>query len=578
MIERLKRKYALSDKGAKNLIKAGLACTLQNIACMLPIGLIYLLIDELLEKKTIADISVFLIAGAVICLILVFLASFFQYSATYLSTYKESGVRRISLAEKIRKLPMSFFGKRDLSDVTETMMKDTQALEVAFSHNIPELIGSLISTLLISIGMFAFEWHLALAAFWVVPIVFIILGFSGKMQYKLNRLSYNAQMNCLDGIQEFIDVSKDLRACNAGEEYLEGLDKKIDVYEKSSFISKFGITAYVMSTGVILRFGIVSVALIGIALLMSESISLLTFILFMIVVARLYEPLQGVLNNMSTINAVKVNIARINDIFNYPTLQGKDNVNCNGYDITFENVEFSYNSGEKVLDKVSFTAKQGELTAFVGPSGGGKTTILRLSARFWDVDRGRITVGGMDVSEIDPEALMSLYSIVFQDVILFNDTIMGNIRIGKKDASDEEVLRAARLANCDEFVQKLSDGYNTMIGENGCRLSGGERQRLSIARAFLNDAPIILLDEATASLDAENESKIQSALSELVKNKTVMVIAHRMRTILDADKVVVLSDGKAVESGSPKELMKKEGIFAKMIKTQSESLAWKLEK
>ena len=457
-------------------------------------------------------------------------------------------------------------------------MKDTQALEVAFSHNIPELIGSLISTLLISIGMFAFEWHLALAAFWVVPIVFIILGFSGKMQYKLNRLSYNAQMNCLDGIQEFIDVSKDLRACNAGEEYLEGLDKKIDVYEKSSFISKFGITAYVMSTGVILRFGIVSVALIGIALLMSESISLLTFILFMIVVARLYEPLQGVLNNMSTINAVKVNIARINDIFNYPTLQGKDNVDCNGYDITFENVEFSYNSGEKVLDKVSFTAKQGELTAFVGPSGGGKTTILRLSARFWDVDRGRITVGGMDVSEIDPEALMSLYSIVFQDVILFNDTIMGNIRIGKKDASDEEVLRAARLANCDEFVQKLSDGYNTMIGENGCRLSGGERQRLSIARAFLNDAPIILLDEATASLDAENESKIQSALSELVKNKTVMVIAHRMRTILDADKVVVLSDGKAVESGSPKELMKKEGIFAKMIKTQSESLAWKLEK
>ena len=333
-----------------------------------------------------------------------------------------------------------------------------------------------------------------------------------------------------------------------------------------------------MSTGVILRFGIVSVALIGIALLMSESISLLTFILFMIVVARLYEPLQGVLNNMSTINAVKVNIARINDIFNYPTLQGKDNVDCNGYDITFENVEFSYNSGEKVLDKVSFTAKQGELTAFVGPSGGGKTTILRLSARFWDVDRGRITVGGMDVSEIDPEALMSLYSIVFQDVILFNDTIMGNIRIGKKDASDEEVLRAARLANCDEFVQKLSDGYNTMIGENGCRLSGGERQRLSIARAFLNDAPIILLDEATASLDAENESKIQSALSELVKNKTVMVIAHRMRTILDADKVVVLSDGKAVESGSPKELMKKEGIFAKMIKTQSESLAWKLEK
>lgn len=299
----------------------------------------------------------------------------------------------------------------------------------------------------------------------------------------------------MDGIQEFIDVSKDLRACNAGEEYLEGLDKKIDVYEKSSFISKFGITAYVMSTGVILRFGIVSVALIGIALLMSESISLLTFILFMIVVARLYEPLQGVLNNMSTINAVKVNIARINDIFNYPTLQGKDNVDCNGYDITFENVEFSYNSGEKVLDKVSFTAKQGELTAFVGPSGGGKTTILRLSARFWDVDRGRITVGGMDVSEIDPEALMSLYSIVFQDVILFNDTIMGNIRIGKKDASDEEVLRAARLANCDEFVQKLSDGYNTMIGENGCRLSGGERQRLSIARAFLNDAPIILLDE-----------------------------------------------------------------------------------
>ena len=543
MIEKLQKKYALSRQGAKDLVKGCVACFFQYLSLMVPIALLYYLVSDLMNGDA-GYRKWFYIGGCVVCVILILVTTWFQYNGTFFATYIESGVRRISIAEKLRKLPLSYFGKRDLADLTSTIMNDSAVLETAFSHFIPELVGSVASTTIVALGLFAFDVKMAFAALWVLPVSFAIVLSSSKLQQKLGRKQMDAKMACADGIQECIETVQDLKSNNAENEYLKGLFKKVDNVEKRMIVSEFGNAAFVVSASLVLKLGIASVALTGAYLLTRGELDVLTFFMFLLVASRLYDPLQGALQNLAAIISTKTNIARMKEILDHDVQTGSEQLTNKGYDIQFDHVKFAYDTSETVLEDVSFTAKQGEVTALVGPSGGGKTTVSRLAARFWDASSGKITVGGMDVSKIDPEKLFSLYSIVFQDVTLFNNTIMENIRIGRKDATDEEVIAAAKLANCEEFAMKLPDKWNSMIGENGCELSGGERQRISIARAFLKNAPIILLDEATSSLDVENETLIQSALSRLIKDRTVMVIAHRMRTVAGADKIVVLSDGK----------------------------------
>ena len=577
LVKTIQKKTASSKQGAKGIIKGIIACAFQNMAFMLPTTLLYFLVSDMLGGGVQGGRITFYVVGCVICFALIFLTTWFQYNNTYFTTYEESGKRRLGLAERLRKLPLSFFGKRDLADLTSTIMSDCEVIEKSTSHFIPGLFGSLISTILIAAGLFAFDWRMALAALWVIPVSVLIVLLSYKVQDKVLVKSMAAKMACADGIQEYIETVRDLKANNAEENYLSGLKNKIKGVEKSNIKAEFTTAVFVTGAGMVLKLGIATVALVGSALIVNENLGVLTFFMFLLVASRLYDPMQAALQNLAAIIAMRTNVARMNEILEYPVQTGNDTLTNSGYDVVFDHVGFAYNDGEVVLKDVSFTAKQGEVTALVGPSGGGKTTVSRLVARFWDIQNGKITVGGMNVAEIEPEKLMSLYSIVFQDVTLFDNTIMENIRLGKKGATDEEVLNAARLANVDEFAEKLPEKWNTNIGENGCELSGGERQRISIARAFLKDAPIILLDEATASLDVENETMIQTALSRLIKDKTVLIIAHRMRTVAGADKIVVLADGVVAEQGTPGELYKKNGIYAHMVDLQSASGKWKIK-
>ena len=577
LVKTIQKKTASSKQGAKGIIKGIIACAFQNMAFMLPTTLLYFLVSDMLGGGVQGGRITFYVVGCVICFALIFLTTWFQYNNTYFTTYEESGKRRLGLAERLRKLPLSFFGKRDLADLTSTIMSDCEVIEKSTSHFIPGLFGSLISTILIAAGLFAFDWRMALAALWVIPVSVLIVILSYKVQDKVLVKFMTAKMSCADGIQEYIETVRDLKANNAEENYLSGLKNKIKGVEKSNIKAELTTAVFVTGAGMVLKLGIATVALVGSALLVNGTLGVLTFFMFLLVASRLYDPMQAALQNLAAIIAMRTNVARMNEILEYPVQTGNDTLTNNGYDVVFDHVGFAYNDGEVVLKDVSFTAKQGEVTALVGPSGGGKTTVSRLAARFWDSRKGKITVGGMDVKEIDPEKLMSLYSIVFQDVTLFDNTIMENIRLGKRGATDEEVMSAARLANVDEFAEKFPDKWNTNIGENGCELSGGERQSISIARAFLKDAPIILLDEATASLDVENETMIQTALSRLIKDKTVLIIAHRMRTVAGADKIVVLADGVVAEQGTPDELYKKNGIYARMVDLQSASGKWKIK-
>ena len=578
MHEKLKHTFALSDKGAKDMVKAFFACILHNLSLMVPVVLLYNLIGDLLDGGIPEGKNAFYIAGLVIALGLIMLTCYIQYNATFFATYVESGVRRLSLAEKLRKIPLSFFGKKDLSDLTTVLMADCATLESGLSHWVPEFIGSLISTLLVAAGLFAFDWRMALASLWVLPVSFgIILATAGIMRIRQEKVT-EVSIACSDGIQECLETLRDLKANNAEAGYLKGLDRKIKDVEKYTVIGELTNAVFHTCGRMVLKVGIATTVLAGGALLADGKIALLTFFAFLILVSRVYDPLIAALDNLSAVIMMRnIQCRRMDEILSHPEQEGAEKLTNKGYDIVFDHVGFSYNSGETVLKDVSFTAKQGQVTALVGPSGGGKTTVSRLASRFWDIQKGKITVGGMDISKIDPESLMSLYSIVFQDVTLFNNTVMENIRLGRKDATDEEVIAAARLANVDEFAEKLPDKWNTLIGENGCELSGGERQRISIARAFLKDAPIILLDEATASLDVENETLIQESLSRLIENKTVMIIAHRMRTVAGADKIVVLSEGTVAEQGGSDMLLKKNGIYARMVKLQTQSQNWAME-
>lgn len=573
--EKLQHRYALSEKGAQDMIRAFISVTISDIVLMLPVGMLYMLVKYYMADDLNGRGGFFAI-GCIACLLLIAVTTYIQYNATFLNTYIESGVRRTTLAEKLRKIPLSFFGKKDLSDLTSAIMADCATMETASSHWIPELIGACISTALVAVSLFFLNWRMAIAALWVLPVSFLIVLCSGRVQKNMAAKQMTLKMACADGIQECLETVRDLRANNSEDEYLKGLDDKIHAVEKHAIFSELTTAVFVAGAQMILKFGIATTALVGGMLLAKGDIDVLTFFMFLLLVSRLYDPMQISLQNLAAIIATDVQCERLDEILSHKVQKGKTELTNKGYDIEFSHVGFAYDSGETVLKDVSFTAKQGEVTALIGPSGGGKTTVSRLASRFWDAQKGRITVGSMDIQNVDPETLMSLYSIVFQDVTLFNNSIMENIRIGRQDATDEEVIAAAKLAHCDEFAEKMPNGWNTMIGENGSELSGGERQRISIARAFLKDAPIILLDEATASLDVDNETVIQESLSKLIRNKTVMIIAHRMRTVAEADKIVVLKDGVVAETGMPKELEEKGGIYQHMAAVQMQAAGWRL--
>ena len=561
MIKILQRRFALSEQGAVDLIKGCIACVAQDISFMIPVGLLYFLVIDMMNGGVSKKHVAFYAVGALVCLCLIFIATWFQYNATYLATYVESGVRRISLAEQIRKIPLSFFGKKDLADLTNSIMGDCATLETAFSHYVSALAGSLISTTLISISLFVYDWRMAFAAVWVLPIAFIITFFSARIQEYFNRKSVAANVALESGVQECIESLQDLKANNAEESYLSELGKKIDDVEKRHIITELGTALFVVSSTLILKFGIATVALVGSVLLIRGEIDVPLFFLFLLVASRLYAPLEGALQNLAAVISTRTNINRMNEILDQPVQTGTDRVTNKGYDIVFDHVEFAYNAGENVLEDVSFTAKQGEVTALVGPSGGGKTTVSRLAARFWDINKGKITVGGMDISKIEPETLLSLYSIVFQDVTLFNNTIMENIRIGRKDATDEEVIAAAKLANAHGFIKHLKDGYNTVLTGDGSNLSQGQRQLLSIARTAIANPPVLILDEATSSIDTRTEKIVQDGMDKLMEGRTVFVIAHRLSTIKNSDVIMVLEQGRIIERGNHEELIERRGKY-----------------
>lgn len=573
-----KKKFALSEQGAKDLVKAVFACTLTDVILMLPIGLLYLVATELVSPLIGGDAPApslwFYIGGSVIILALIFIFEYIQYNKTFLASYAESTNMRIRLAEKLRRLPLSFFGKRDLSDLTTTIMADCAAMETAFSHYIPEFIGAVASVILAGIGLFVMDWRMALALLWVLPVVLLIMALSRAQQNKVGRQHNKVKLDCADSIQECIETVREIKANNQSGRYLKKIDGLLGRNEKIQIRAELNTAMYVVTSQMLLRVGIATVVLVGSVLLVSGQTDFLTFLVFLIAATRVFDPLSGALINLAAIYATMLTVERMKEIEEQPVQEGSEQADYQGYDIAFDQVGFAYNSGETVLKDVSFTACQGQVTALVGPSGGGKSTAAKLAARFWDIQKGRITVGGTDISTVEPETLLKNFSIVFQDVVLFNNTILENIRIGRRNATDEEVLAAAHAAQCDAFVMKMPDGYQTKIGENGSVLSGGERQRISIARALLKDAPVILLDEATASLDVENESQIQRAISSLVKNKTVLIIAHRMRTVAGADKVVVLENGRVAQQGTPEALMEQGGLYRHMVELQQQSEDW----
>lgn len=568
MIKMFMKKFALSKQGSKDFIQAVVACAISDVALMAPVGLMYFLIRDLLKGKINTNTIIFYVIGILITLLIILATQWWRYNATFFSTYKESKTRRITLAETLRKLPLSFFGEKDIGDLTNTILNDCTVIEHAFSHEIPQFYGSIIATIMVAISLLFFDFRMAIAAIWVLPVSLISVLVSKKVQMRLQAKKTHTKIELENDTQEYIECSRDLKSYNAEGKFIDTIFKKIDKYEKQSIFAELGGAAFIVPAQMFTRIGIATTALLGVNLLVGRELNLITFIMFMVAVSRIYEPMSAALVYLGAINVTQVNIDRTREMNEIKQQKGMYKLNAQGCDIEFNNIAFAYDKSEQVLKNVDFVAKQGEVTALVGPSGGGKTTVSRLAARFWDVEKGNIKLGGVDISTVNPEVLLKKYSIVFQDVTLFDNSILENIRIGKENATDKEVMEAARLANVDEFALKLPDKYDTKIGENGTLLSGGERQRISIARAFLKDAPIILLDEATASLDAENETLIQNALSKLIKNKTVLIIAHRMRTVLGADKIVVIKDGESKEQGSPDELYKSNGMFTRMVDLQ----------
>lgn len=557
--EKFQRKYALTDQGVRNTKKGTFWTVIVNLVVMGGVSILYLVMSGfmgILTEGSPLPGSVLVIGALVLFILLSFVTHLQQYKATYGLVYNEIKTTRLSLAERLRKLPLGYFGKRDLADLTETIMGDVNRMEHVWSHVLGYLYGAYISTAIIAVCLFVYDWRLAIACLWGVPVAFGLLFGSRKIAACNAERTKKAAVRVSDGIQEALENVREIRATNQEERYLNGLNQKIDEHERVTIQGELGTGLFVNAASVIMRLGVATTILVGANLILSGSIDFMLLFLFLLVITRVYAPFDQSLALIAEMFVSQVSADRMNEIYDTPTAEGAEKFEPKGYDIVFEHVGFSYDEKE-VLHDVSFTAKEGEVTALVGSSGSGKSTCARLAARLWDISKGVIRVGGVDISTVDPEVLLRDYSMVFQDVVLFDDTVMENIRLGKRGATDEEVRAAAKAANCDEFVHRLPQGYNTPIGENGAKLSGGERQRISIARALLKDAPIVLLDEATASLDVENETKVQGALSRLLVGKTVLVIAHRMRTVEAADKIIVLADGRVAEEGTPAELMNK---------------------
>lgn len=576
----LRDALALTEQGAKSLRRGAAVCALANVVLMLPVGVFYLVTGEFLAHLEDPATPLPLLAPYLVLIVavlaVVFATQYWQYHATYSVVYQESARKRIGLAERLRVLPLSFFGKRDLADLTSVVMKDTADQERLFSRTMPQLFGTGASTVIVAVMLLVFDWRLALASLWPVPVAVIVLLATTRLQTAATRKKNAAALVLADGIQEYLESNREVRALNRTDDFLARLNGNVDAFERAKLASELTTGTAVSSTQTLLRLGTVTTILAGTALVAAGQCDLLVFFCFMLVVTRLYDPINLILQSTAELIDMRESLARMRAIEQEPAQVGSVDFAPQGHDIVFDGVSFSYENGEPVLTDVSFTAREGEVTALVGPSGSGKSTAAKLAARFWDVNAGHIIVGGVDVAGVDPETLLTDYTEVFQDVVLFNGTVMENIRLGRRAATDEEVLAAARAANCDEFVRKMAQGYDTPIGENGALLSGGERQRISIARAILKDAPIVLLDEATASLDVESESLVQEALSRLLVGKTVLVIAHRMRTVLGADHIVVLADGRVAEEGTPAELLAAGGLFARMVGLQGAAADWKL--
>lgn len=576
--KKFQRKYALTDQGIINTKRGALWTVIVNLVVMGGIGILYLLMAEFMSTFTSGSSlpnAALIIALVVIFLILSYITHLQQYKVTYGLVYGEVEQTRLRLAERLRKLPLGYFGKRDLADLTETLMSDVNRMEHVWSHVLGYLYGSYISTGIIAVCLTFYDWRLTIASLWGVPVAFVLLFGTRSIAERHSQAVKKAALNVSDGIQEALENIREIRATNQEDLYLAALDKKIDNHEKIQIRGELTTGLFVNGASVIMRLGVATTILLGAWLIVSGKIDFMLLFLFLLIITRVYAPFDQSLALIAEVFVSQISADRINEIYEMPTAESSQNFKPQGHDIEFKDVCFAYDKAD-VLKDVSFTAKEGEVTALVGPSGSGKSTCARLAARLWDINSGTIKVGGIDISTIDPEVLLRDYSMVFQDVVLFDDTVMENIRLGRRNATDDEVIAAAKAANCDEFVNRLAQGYNTLIGENGSKLSGGERQRISIARALLKDAPIVLLDEATASLDVENETKVQEALSRLLVGKTVLVIAHRMRTIEAADKIIVLADGKVAEQGSPNELMSQNGLFSRMVKLQQQSSNWKL--
>ena len=572
------RKYALTDQGVQNTKKGTFWTVIVNLVVMGGVSILYLVMSGLMETLTddaSLPASLPVLAGLAAFALLSFLTHLQQYKATYGLVYGEVKTTRLRLAERLRKLPLGFFGKRDLADLTETLMGDVNRMEHVWSHVLGYLYGSYISTAVIAVCLLWYDWRLALACLWGVPVAFGLLFGSRKLTERQAERTKRAAVRVSDGMQEALENVREIRATNQEERYLAGLYRKIDDHERIMIRGELVTGLFVNGASVIMRLGVATTILVGAGLILSGQIDFMLLFLFLMVITRIYAPFDQSLALIAELFVSQVSADRMNALFDTPIAEGAEVFQPQGHDIVFDHVEFAYDK-EAVLHDVSFTAKEGEITALVGPSGSGKSTCTRLAARLWDITGGTIKVGGVDIATVDPEVLLTDYSMVFQDVVLFDDTVMENIRLGRRGASDAEVMAAARAANCEEFVSKLPQGYQTPIGENGAKLSGGERQRISIARALLKDAPIVLLDEATASLDVENETKVQGALSRLLAGKTVLVIAHRMRTVAGADHIVVLKDGKVAQQGSPQALMAEGGLFRHMVELQSESAQWQL--
>ena len=581
MWRRIQDAFALTDQGMKDFMRGAGFCALANLMLMLPIVVLYFTASDFIRylgDPAVGLPSMALYAvGIVAALAVMFVTQMWEYRGTYTVVYQESARKRIAIAERLRLLPLSFFGKRDLSDLTSVIMKDCSDQERLFSHTMPQIFGMGALTLVFAVMMFAFDWRLAASALWPIPVALVALLLTARVQKSHTAKKNAASLSFADGLQEYLECHREIRSLNKVSAFQGELDRCIDCFEREKIDAELAMGVAVCSAQGFLRLGIASVIVVGTMLLVAGQIDFLVFFVYLLAVTRVYDPINVILQAIAELMDMSLSLERMRAIENEPIQTGRTSFEPQGYDVVFEDVGFAYADGEDVLNGVSFKAREGQVTALVGASGSGKSTAVKLASRFWDVSSGAVFVGGVDVSTVDPETLLSSFSEVFQDVVLFDDTVRENIRLGKKDATDEEVLAAAKAARCDEFVERLPNGYDTMIGENGSRLSGGERQRISIARALLKDAPIVLLDEATASLDVENETQVQAALSELLQDKTVLVIAHRMRTVDNADKIVVLEDGRVAEQGSPAELRERpEGEYRRMLELQRESGAWTL--